>query len=121
MFCRSDRKGTRRTYSLYLILDGVLRYYLLSDLTLLFFFFNDTAPTEIYTLSLHDALPISGALRQPRRHHGPQCLPRAAAAQLRRRAARAAARARSAGAPDAHAEQRRTGGGGELQIGRAHV
>src|SRR6266496_4312505 len=24
-----------------------------------FFFFNDTAPTEIYTLSLHDALPIS--------------------------------------------------------------
>src|SRR5216684_8898882 len=27
-----------------------------------FFFFNDTATTEIYTLSLHDALPIS-------RHH----------------------------------------------------
>src|SRR2546425_150112 len=25
-----------------------------------FFFFNDTATTEIYTLSLHDALPISG-------------------------------------------------------------
>src|SRR2546426_10568593 len=24
-----------------------------------FFFFNDTAPTEIYPLSLHDALPIS--------------------------------------------------------------
>src|SRR5437879_11589779 len=24
-----------------------------------FFFFNDTAPTEIYTLSLHDALPTS--------------------------------------------------------------
>jgi len=24
----------------------------------LFFFFNDTATTEIYTLSLHDALPI---------------------------------------------------------------
>src|SRR5690349_23156480 len=24
-----------------------------------FFFFNDPAPTEIYTLSLHDALPIS--------------------------------------------------------------
>src|SRR3712207_8657266 len=29
-----------------------------------FFFFNDTATTEIYTLSLHDALPIS---RQPDR------------------------------------------------------
>src|SRR3712207_9452573 len=27
----------------------------------LFFFFNDTATTEIYTLSLHDALPISGS------------------------------------------------------------
>src|SRR5216684_9006161 len=27
-------------------------------LLLLFFFFNDTATTEIYTLSLHDALPI---------------------------------------------------------------
>src|SRR5271165_5618235 len=31
----------------------------------LFFFFNDTATTEIYTLSLHDALPISNALRSP--------------------------------------------------------
>src|SRR5687768_18304742 len=28
------------------------------------FFFNDTAPTEIYTLSLHDALPIFGAARE---------------------------------------------------------
>src|SRR2546429_7330272 len=28
----------------------------------LFFFFNDTATTEIYTLSLHDALPISRAI-----------------------------------------------------------
>src|SRR5260370_18344878 len=28
---------------------------------ILSFFFNDTATTEIYTLSLHDALPISGA------------------------------------------------------------
>src|SRR5205809_1542637 len=30
-----------------------------STLVLFFFFFNDTATTEIYTLSLHDALPIS--------------------------------------------------------------
>src|SRR3712207_8043673 len=29
---------------------------------ILLFFFNDTATTEIYTLSLHDALPISAAL-----------------------------------------------------------
>src|SRR3989442_4659695 len=28
----------------------------------MFFFFNDTATTEIYTLSLHDALPISTLL-----------------------------------------------------------
>src|SRR6267142_7168485 len=31
----------------------------LSCSILSFFFFNDTATTEIYTLSLHDALPIS--------------------------------------------------------------
>src|SRR2546429_5198628 len=30
----------------------------------LFFFFNDTATTEIYTLSLHDALPISACFRR---------------------------------------------------------
>src|SRR6266436_10290524 len=34
---------------------------------LLFFFFNDTATTEIYTLSLHDALPISRSSPAPRR------------------------------------------------------
>src|SRR3989454_11891822 len=31
-----------------------------------FFFFNDTATTEIYTLSLHDALPISTLGPDPR-------------------------------------------------------
>src|SRR6476620_12788307 len=31
-----------------------------------FFFFNDTATTEIYTLSLHDALPISPPAPGPR-------------------------------------------------------
>src|SRR2546427_9825657 len=30
-----------------------------TPLSSIFFFFNDTATTEIYTLSLHDALPIS--------------------------------------------------------------
>src|SRR3954449_13479652 len=35
-----------------------------------FFFFNDTATTEIYTLSLHDALPISD--RRPRPQRLPQ-------------------------------------------------
>src|SRR6266511_6216524 len=33
----------------------------------LFFFFNDTATTEIYTLSLHDALPICWPWRSCRR------------------------------------------------------
>src|SRR2546430_11691440 len=33
---------------------------------ILFFFFNDTATTEIYTLSLHDALPISLRLQTGR-------------------------------------------------------
>src|SRR2546430_10671990 len=37
--------------------------FLLLPLLLLFFFFNDTATTEIYTLSLHDALPISSLPR----------------------------------------------------------
>src|SRR5260221_739526 len=43
-----------------------------------FFFFNDTATTEIYTLSLHDALPISfrASIRHniERRQQGPLCL-----------------------------------------------
>src|SRR2546428_5747764 len=38
-----------------------------------FFFFNDTATTEIYTLSLHDALPISP---RPRGPAGPEGDPR---------------------------------------------
>src|SRR3712207_9370197 len=32
---------------------------ILHNVRAIFFFFNDTATTEIYTLSLHDALPIS--------------------------------------------------------------
>src|SRR2546425_4401322 len=44
------------------------------------FFFNDTATTEIYTLSLHDALPIcsgrvEGQLRRNTRPGAPQILP----------------------------------------------
>src|SRR5215216_7891783 len=39
-----------------------------------FFFFNDTATTEIYTLSLHDALPISP--RRSRSSHRPMGSPR---------------------------------------------
>src|SRR5476649_960614 len=47
-----------------------------SELPICVFFFNDTATTEIYTLSLHDALPISRAARDhehlPARRHEPQ-------------------------------------------------
>src|SRR3712207_8073360 len=39
-------------------------------LSIVFFFFNDTATTEIYTLSLHDALPISPAAPARRRRSG---------------------------------------------------
>src|SRR5690348_18142772 len=42
----------------------------------LFFFFNDPATTEIYTLSLHDALPISHAV--PGRGQGPRAAARSA-------------------------------------------
>src|ERR1022692_979111 len=41
-----------------------------------FFFFNDTATTEIYTLSLHDALPISVLQRHSvQKLHGDEGLP----------------------------------------------
>src|SRR2546422_1668171 len=44
----------------------------------LFFFFNDTATTEIYTLSLHDALPISaGGAGGPDARSGGRTRPRA--------------------------------------------
>src|SRR5437667_12564957 len=38
-------------------------FYLVLTMIFHFFFFNDTATTEIYTLSLHDALPIATTAR----------------------------------------------------------
>src|SRR5258708_10391068 len=46
--------------------------------SLLFFFFNDTATTEIYTLSLHDALPICTPRRRCRK--GTRTSPRSTSA-----------------------------------------
>src|SRR5690348_17423834 len=43
----------------------------MSFLFFFFFFFNDTATTEIYTLSLHDALPICGGRPGSRRASHP--------------------------------------------------
>src|SRR3984957_21200850 len=45
------------------------------SLCLLFFFFNDTATTEIYTLSLHDALPISRSVRYKKRKPSKKYMP----------------------------------------------
>src|SRR2546430_15307998 len=48
---------------------------ILNTLLLTFFFFNDTATTEIYTLSLHDALPILLAahdVADAAEHEGPE-------------------------------------------------
>src|SRR3712207_4679123 len=76
------------------------------------FFFNDTAPTEIYTLSLHDALPISAPDRQ--RGPGPG----------RGRARGGCARLRDPGqgghGRPAHRRPGRLRGRGP-EIGRAHV
>src|SRR5438094_8837790 len=49
-----------------------LIYSIIASLFLVFFFFTDTATTEIYTLSLHDALPIFDRdLREPPRLRDP--------------------------------------------------
>src|SRR5438132_6238047 len=42
----------------------LLSFYFLLFSRLVFFFFNDTATTEIYTLSLHDALPILPLIKE---------------------------------------------------------
>src|SRR5256885_1898453 len=67
VFCLKKKKITRtslhsRLLSILHVHSSLL--YLLTRCvlpSLLFFFFNDTATTEIYTLSLHDALPISAS------------------------------------------------------------
>src|SRR5256885_16359454 len=46
-------------YLLSALSQDLYPYYNELHYSLFFFFFNDTATTEIYTLSLHDALPIS--------------------------------------------------------------
>src|SRR3712207_8298818 len=46
--------------------------FVLHVLYVFYFFFNDTATTEIYTLSLHDALPICMAARPPATSAAPE-------------------------------------------------
>src|SRR3712207_8263007 len=63
------------------------------------FFFNDTATTEIYTLSLHDALPISDALHLEEQLHAVRGVPdRARRAPHRARHDRGARAGRRTGA-----------------------
>src|SRR3712207_8008716 len=72
------------------------------------FFFNDTATTEIYTLSLHDALPISQG-RGPQPSRQPPAQERHVPRRVRRPARR---RVQGLLRPQ-------TGGGQETQIGKS--
>src|SRR3712207_8975833 len=66
---------------------------------IMFFFFNDTATTEIYTLSLHDALPISAPAARRRPTAWPCTARAASAAGAPPAAARTATRAGTARHP----------------------
>src|SRR3712207_7930308 len=71
---------------------------------MMIFFFNDTATTEIYTLSLHDALPISRAPGpNPCRRTSPAYLPRLG--RRLRRAAPAAPRSYRCRCPPPRSEE----------------
>src|SRR3712207_9473396 len=79
---------------------------------ILFFFFNDTATTEIYTLSLHDALPIWSTIAGgilDRRCFSPrlerQRLPRQDARSGHRERAHAGHRGRLAGRSEEHTSE----------------
>src|ERR1039457_3794716 len=56
---RTPSSSTLYHVNLYVITPPLFHLAGVYVLLLCFFFFNDTATTEIYTLSLHDALPIS--------------------------------------------------------------
>src|SRR5215469_16957795 len=67
VFCLKKKKKTNDHSSRYVSINSsrrerrssvVFLHLPLSLFPCVFFFFNDTATTEIYTLSLHDALPI---------------------------------------------------------------
>src|SRR3712207_3018616 len=62
VFCLKKKKKKKYRITVRFILQVMIILLVISDiysLCLIVFFFNDTATTEIYTLSLHDALPIS--------------------------------------------------------------
>src|SRR5207247_10863129 len=61
------------SHIVFYLFDGIIVVYLLNDINLsrftIIFFFNDTSTSQLYTLSLHDALPISWLTDA--RHHPP--------------------------------------------------
>src|SRR5881275_2707907 len=66
VFCLKKKKQkTKNISNIYKNINYILVIFHSNNFSFLFFFFNDTATTEIYTvpytLSLHDALPISSA------------------------------------------------------------
>src|SRR3712207_8194319 len=67
------------------------------------FFFNDTATTEIYTLSLHDALPISGLRPGPAQPSGDPHVPMVPYG--RSRSLRASRHGRRAGRSEEHTSE----------------
>src|SRR2546422_11270071 len=70
----------------------------------IFFFFNDTATTEIYTLSLHDALPIYP--HRPRRARGAETRrARLRSGQLVRRRCRRFSRGQRAARSEEHTSE----------------
>src|SRR3712207_7188479 len=80
---------------------------------MIFFFFNDTATTEIYTLSLHDALPIWTARRGARPGRG-SAARSGRRARSRTRGGRGRPRSRTAG-PDGRRSRRSEEHTSELQ------
>src|SRR2546423_12680527 len=63
-----ERRGMLKVWNLFLVIASfalsifgtfLVRSGIINSVHSFSFFFNDTATTEIYTLSLHDALPIS--------------------------------------------------------------
>src|SRR5690348_9280 len=81
--CNADFFDLERIYALTSALESCLMspsyspsernsdYFDLQRIYALYFFINDTATTEIYTLSLHDALPIWQRVRDQRAYQGP--------------------------------------------------
>src|SRR6266404_5420902 len=63
---KSARRSEEHTSELQSLAYLVCRLLLEKKKNIYYFFFNDTATTEIYTLSLHDALPIARARKDLR-------------------------------------------------------